>query len=294
MTITGRSALEHLELLYSLNGIGKTANGDFVISCDTGWAAYAPEEAAKDLADNLEAVDAIRARICELGGGGFRLPDPDIIVENSVFGFNEKNLSGDPVAKIPLNDGSVIDITHKEFALDLDEQYFLFKHIRDDIIEKVLAGGLADIAPTLEKVITECGLASCDSFCPACGEQLGQEERDTGFSEWTCPRCGCMTTVFHQSGHAGVESPEGFSSFTEDWGSDKSSMKVLLFMEELDADIEYADFHVKLDHPATPADHRKYSALGFKVASDIYRKHCLKAIEADAEATWKETLEQTK
>lgn len=114
MKTTKESALKHLDLLYKLNGIGKTAAGDFVLAYDTGWAPCPPDEAAEDLAGNLSGIDAIREKICKAGDENTILPVPDLIVEGRTIIFDDETEYGEPQAWIYLKDGTSLEITHEE------------------------------------------------------------------------------------------------------------------------------------------------------------------------------------
>ena len=172
MRITTESALAHLELLYRLNGIGKTAAGDFVIAYTGGWASCPPNEAAEDLAGRLESVDAIRAKISELAPEGVLLPMPELVLDNFAICFDEETAFGEPQAWLCLKDKTSVEITHEEQGLTSKDQYFSVRHHCSEedfengaydstmgVIEQC-AGNLADIAEMLERIVGETGIES--------------------------------------------------------------------------------------------------------------------------------------
>ena len=290
--ITNESALEHLELLYKLNGIGKTVSGDYMHSCENGWFAVTPDESASMLAGKLKDVDTVRYHICTLGVGGFSLPDPEIVIGEHVICFDDKNDDGEPVAIVHLKDDSLVEITHREFALDLEEQFFILKHYtpQGKCISEI-TGGLEELEPDLLRLAEKPGIPEDrNQFCPVCGAKLDQEKRYFGFSTQACPGCGCEVTRFHQSGSVAIESGVYGYSASADNRKDSDSVHVLIFLEYLDNDDAITGYNVPLDHSATPEDLRKYAAIGYKVAARLYEKHCWNAVIADSDSMWKEAV----
>lgn len=173
--ISEKSAAEHLNLLYNLNGIAKVASGDFVLMYESGWATCSPHEAAKDISAKLDDIDGIRKRIAELGIGGFFLPVPEIVIrdpsgEDYVVSLLSETEYGEPQGWIYLNDDTSLEITHEEYGLDLKDQYFSLRlhcsesDFENDVYHKTMgvieqcSGGLAEIAPMLQRVIDERGI----------------------------------------------------------------------------------------------------------------------------------------
>ena len=170
--LTEESAAEHLDLLYRLGGLAKTIHGDYFVGLNNGWAAIAPEDAARDLAEKLSDVDMIRKRICELGADRFELPLPVIKVGDFQLHFHEETEHGEPQAWLTLKDGSSIEVTHEEYTFKPEDRYFSLRHHCPDedfengayhdtmgVIEQC-SGGLADIAPVLQRIVTERGISS--------------------------------------------------------------------------------------------------------------------------------------
>lgn len=294
--ITGASALEHLELLYSLNGIAKVASGDYLVACENGWMTNTPEEASESLANDLRDVDLIRARICEIGVGGFRLPLPELAIGDRMVCFREKNEDDEPLAVIDLKDGSHIELLHREFALDLEEQYFMLTHVSESGTKIFKCkGGLADIAPSFQKIADSCGIADTpEQFCPLCGAKVFLPGMHDGMQEIICSECGANSWLYKR-GNLSITDRDGhFTSYVKSCRDDNKCVQTFLEMTFLDdCTIEnLAFFETELDHPAAHADFRKYAAAGYRVAEKIYSKHCLDSVRKDCCELWEEAVKE--
>ena len=160
------STEEHLSTLYRFGGIGKTADGSYMVCCadengESGWTTMSPEEAAESIGSDLEGLDLVREKILQLRG---KLPEINaLILENETeangFYFDDETAFGEPTAWIYLKDGTSIEVTHEEEGIEEESQYFSARlHCSDEdfdsnkyhgtigIIDQ-RSGGLSDIAP---------------------------------------------------------------------------------------------------------------------------------------------------
>ena len=298
ITITKNSAEKHLNLLYDLGGIGRLKNGNYVVLTDTGWFSQTPDEMAKELSADLLGVDTIREAICEIGVGGFRLPDPEIVIGEHIITFGPiKPLfseDDEPRATIDLEDGTKLVITHKEFALDLEEQYFLLQHIGEDgnVLETCF-GGLSVIAPMLGSICEERGIKAANSSvlkrCPACGE-AANSVYESEYGHWTveCSSCGAETDVYDCSMHVSITGKgDGFNAYAGSSRKDRTRPYIHLYMENDEGegfpDYPYASASVELDHDATQEDYVKLASIGYRIAAEMYEKHGPGAVTAEAE-----------
>lgn len=296
--LTRESVLEHLEMLYKLNGIAKVASGDYVVGNDEGWSTLTPDEAAENLAEKLEDIDDIRRRICELGVGGFTLPKPEIVIGDRIIYFDEENEDGEPVAIIRLKDESVVEIIHREFALDLEEQFFKLKHL-DETGKRLerIKGGLSDVAPALMKYVEDFGIEDDDrAICPICGTRLELPRLEYGVYDFKCSSCGTRIVLYEKGELEIINAEETIEACTATIPDNKKITLALYMRFSKDDDIGMEEpfkvFTISLDHPVTPDDYRKYTVKGFHIVEKIHEKHCLKAIVAESEVMWEETVKE--
>ena len=129
ITITKESAMLLLDRLYKAGLVGKYSTGEYVIASETGCFGMTPEEAAEDLSPKLADIDLLLKR------SAFKdITIPDLLIcdplanSKHVVNFDSKTEHGEPQAWIYLKDGSSIEITHEEYCLDPNEQYFSLRH----------------------------------------------------------------------------------------------------------------------------------------------------------------------
>lgn len=171
MNITTTSAKKLLSALYELNSLPKTAEGNYVICHENGWYATTPEEAAAELANgDIASVDLVMERIAELSGKTPEMPDLKL-QDGTILSFDEESALFEPQAWLYLKDGTSLEITHEEVGFELSEQYFSARHhcsekdFDDDTYHSTMgvidqrSGKLADIAPMVDRIVRECGIA---------------------------------------------------------------------------------------------------------------------------------------
>lgn len=179
ITITKESAMLLLDQLYKADMIGKYSTGEYVIASETGCFGMTPEEAAEDLAPKLVEIDLLM-ETASLGVRSSALRDitlPDLMVSDPlanskhVITFDSETAHGEPQAWVYLKDGSSIEITHEEYGLEPNEQYFSLRHhcseedFENDVYHSTMgvidecSGGLAAIAPMLQRITDAIGIS---------------------------------------------------------------------------------------------------------------------------------------
>ena len=293
MKITAKSALDHLEALYKLNSIPKTADGDFVICHENGWFAQAPDEAAAELSEgSLKGIDQIRERLVELDGMS---PVPELVISDYVVFFDTETEYGEPQAWIYLKDGTSLEITHEEHGLTLKDQYFSVRHhcseedFERDLYHSTMGvietctGGLDGISGMLDRICEKVGIAEDSYCCPVCGSRIKDITRDDDCgTTMHCSKCGCETDIFI----GGSISIEGKYAASNASVSRRDKAVISLTLEMRDRDNQWTSVFTEttlLDHPVSKDDIRKYAAAGYSVAEEIYRRHNQDAITSEAE-----------
>ena len=299
--ITKKSALKHLELLYSLNGIGKLASGDFMIAYDDGWAACSPDDAAEDLSASLEDVDLIRAKICEYADKYTRLPVPEIQIGDTII-YMETDASSqfDPEANIELMDGSEVcikniqyppDAVNSDDSLKLEEQFFQLQHYKAPSNEDIdfCRGNLSTIVPVLTKILSVGVVEGNEHICPVCGAKLDAPTREDGDTYARCHNCRSGITVYNNDSMS-IESPNNdFWVGAERFGE---NVRTRIYISgHGDEDGQYfASYNSRFEHQITSDNIRHCASLGYNVAKELCRKHSEKAMLKDCNALWDEAV----
>ena len=178
ITITKESAMLLLDQLYKAGMVGKYSTGEYVIASETGCFGMTPEEAAEDLAPKLAEIDLlmetarsdVRSALRDITLPDLMVSDP-LANSKHVITFDSETAHGEPQAWIYLKDGSSIEITHEEYCLDPNEQYFSLRHhcseedFENDVYHSTMgvidecSGGLVAIAPMLQRITDAIGIS---------------------------------------------------------------------------------------------------------------------------------------
>jgi len=305
MRITTESALAHIEQLYELSGIDKIISGDF--AC-LGWNPCPPEEAAKDLACDLEAVDAIRAKICELAEeDDSYLPNPELILDDCYVSFDSYTSLYEPQAWIYLKDKTSVEITHEESGLDLKDQYFSVRHhcseedFENDVYHSTMgvieqcSGGLASIAGMLERIVKESGIEEPSDICPICGAHT-QKSRHEDWMDYNlcCDKCGCKTSIESTNTGISISDNNGvFVSVSDQSRYSNTEKYLMLGCTQPGEMMHYFTKPLEFGHSASMEELRNIAAAGYFAASEMYKRHNCAKIEAEAEELFNAALNKS-